>query len=112
MHLHRHYLKGKDETELFEVQRRDIDIIIDRFPILKERLLAVGSAAAVKMIRALQVYMCMYIFIHMYIYIYLYMLLRRRNYSRPAGLYMYVCMFKHVYIYIYINMCMYAYLNM
>ena len=52
----RHYLKGKDDTELFEVQRRDLDIIIDRFPILKERLLAVGSAVTVKLSRALQVF--------------------------------------------------------
>jgi hypothetical protein len=51
----RHYLKKKNETELFEVSRANLDIIIDRFPILKERLLAVGGAVRVRMERALQV---------------------------------------------------------
>ena len=51
----RHYLKRKNETELFEVTRRDLDIIIDRFPVLKERLLSVGACVRVKMTRALEV---------------------------------------------------------
>ena len=52
---HRHYIKRKNETELFEVTRADFDIILDRFPILKARLLAVSGAVAVKAARALEV---------------------------------------------------------
>lgn len=51
----RHYLRRKNETELFEVSRANLDVIIDRFPILKERLSAVGGAVRVRMERALQV---------------------------------------------------------
>ncbi len=35
--------------------RANMDIIIDRFPVLKDRLLAVGGAVRVKMERALEV---------------------------------------------------------
>ena len=51
----RHCLTGRNETELFKIERRDLDIIVDRFPNVKERLWAVGTAVQVRMQRALQI---------------------------------------------------------
>ena len=51
----RHCLTGRNETELFKIERRDLDIIVDRFPNVKERLWAVGTAVKVRMQRALQI---------------------------------------------------------